>query len=73
MTPFDLERLNKELDQIEVPKDRLARTRQLALNEVQREKRRTTNGRYYFVLTATVVLAFILSIRFISPFAETVK
>ena len=73
MTPFDLERLNKELDQIEVPKEQLATTRHIAFEKVQKEKRRTINGRYYFVLTATVVLAFILSGRFIPPFADTVK
>lgn len=73
MTPVDLEKLNKQLDQIEVPKEQLAKTRQHAFNQIQKEKRRTMNGRYYFVLTATVVLAFVLSVRFISPFADTVK
>ena len=73
MTPLDLEQLNKELNQIEVPKEQLAKTRHNAFNKVQKEKNRTSTGRYYFVLTATVVLAFILSVRFIPPFADTVK
>ncbi|WP_413363187.1 DUF4179 domain-containing protein [Lysinibacillus sp. 3P01SB] len=70
-TPFDFEKLNKELDQINVPKEQLAKTRHRALQKVQKEKRRISNWRYYTVLTAAAALAFILSIRFIPPFAET--
>lgn len=72
-TPFDLKKLNKELDQIKVPKEQLAKNRHMVFREIQKKKRRVNNWRYYPVLTATVVLTFILSLRFIPPFADTVK
>lgn len=71
--PFDLEKLNKELNQINVPKEQLAKTRHRAFQKIQKEKQRRNNWRYYPVLAVTVALAFVLSVRFIPPFAETVK
>ncbi|WP_431027604.1 DUF4179 domain-containing protein [Lysinibacillus sp. LZ02] len=73
MTSFDAEKLNKDLNQIKVPKDQLAKTRQIAFTEVQKEKHRANNWRYYTVLTATVALALILSIRYIPLVADTAK
>ncbi|WP_332651243.1 DUF4179 domain-containing protein [Lysinibacillus sp. 54212] len=73
MTKFqDFEELEKALEKIEVPKEALRERKQLALTQIQRERKKKRRTIQSVVLVATLMLVFVTSIRVSPAFAQAI-